>query len=229
MIKYFILLLSACCLAAAQQCAETTVKPKPSVGKYHVNVANTTRPCLVAQMSAYITLGQGHYLSLDNGTVNTNSSQCGSATEDAKLVLKFDCGLLGFTISHQNDSTVTFVKSIAGHYNISNQSVDFLNVTQLFNTTQSGHYYKCNAEQIVGNTNQNSTLVLSNFAYEAYRDVPGTDFYGVPEECPLDAQPVSDLVRVAVGICLIALVAIVLVAYFIGRRRWSERSSYESV
>lgn len=71
--------------------------------------------------------------------------------------------------------------------------------------------------------------MLSNFALEAFRNANGNDFYQIPEECALDSGPVSDLVRVGVGVCLIALVAIVLIAYFIGRRRWSERSSYESV
>lgn len=241
MIKYFVLILSFCCLVAAQapvsiainpKCTNTTVKPNPTIEKYYVNVANTTKPCLVVHMSAYISLGQGHYLPLENGTV-TNSSQCN------KLTVSFECAQVNFSIVHSNETKTTFISDIGGYFQDSNHTVLFTNSSQNFVTTQSGHYYKCNAEQLIKLEipaangipvgSPNVTLALSNFAYEAFRDVSGTDFYGVPEECPLDAQPVSDLVRVAVGICLIALVAIVLVAYFIGRRRWSERSSYESV
>lgn len=248
MLKYILISLSISYLVAAQEavdpkCMETNVKPSQSIGKYYVYVANTTKPCLVAQFSSYISLGQGRYLTLENGTVNANVnttnpmgfSKCGNSTVNPQIVVTFDCGrALGLRVNHSNDSKITYIKLIDGIFQNNNATVRFINTTESFQTTQTGRYYKCNAEQRLALTTTpiampNVTLVMSNFAYEAYRDVPGTDFYGVPEECALDAQPVSDLVRVAVGICLIALVAIVLVAYFIGRRRWSERSSYESV
>ena len=45
--------------------------------------------------------------------------------------------------------------------------------------------------------------------------------------CPAD-DDVNDMIPIAVGAALLALVAIVLVAYFIGRRR-SRRLAYQSV
>lgn len=46
-------------------------------------------------------------------------------------------------------------------------------------------------------------------------------------ECQTDTD-VNDMVPIAVGIALLALVVIVLIAYFIGRRR-SRRLAYQSV
>lgn len=205
-------------------CESTTTKPYPETKKY------VFKSCIVAQLAAYLALGDGKYISLNNGTVNANASQCDNSTLNVhpKLIIDFDCGQVEFSINHTNDSK-TFVSGINGSYNLNGTTTSFTNSTPAFYTTQSGHYYKCNAEQTIVVKPPSTNLVLSNFAYEAYRTATGPDFYQIVEECALDSQPVSDLVRIGVGVCLIALVAIVLIAYFIGRRRWAERSSYESV
>lgn len=210
---------------AAPTCDYTTTKPTPETKKY------VFQSCIVAQMATYLSFPDGKYLLLNNGSVDVNSSKCDVSINMTKtepmLVVKFDCGTLSFNINHTNDSK-TYVAAISGQYTTNASTTTFSNSTPTFSTTQSGHYYKCNAEQVIP-VKPTTNLVVSNFALEAYRTVPGTDFYQIEEECPLDSQPVSDLVRIGVGVCLIALVAIVLIAYFIGRRRWSERSSYESV
>lgn len=208
-------------------CTSMATKPTAQVKKYEF------KSCIIAEFALYVNLNQGQYLELNNGTVNINSSRCENGTApnqvDPMLVIDFECATLSLTISHTNDSR-TFVKAIAGEYHFNSTNTTFTNTTGLFYTSQSGHYYKCKSEQpIVVKQNPEASLVLSNFAYEAFRNTQGKDFYQIPEECPLDSMPVSDLVRIGVGVCLVALVAIVLVAYFIGRRRWSERSSYESV
>lgn len=206
-------------------CNFTTIKPTPESSHYSFNT------CVVAQFAGYLTIGQGQYVTLEKGQVDQAASNCSSAGGFQSLVINFDCARLDFKIGTSNATADhrVFVASIAGDYKIANATETFSNSTELFSTTQSGHYYKCNSEQTVNMNKPNVTLVLSKFAYEAFRSAAGTDFYQIPEECALDSGPVSDLVRIGVGICLIALVAIVLVAYFIGRRRWAERSSYESV
>lgn len=206
-------------------CEPSNTKPNPETKKY------SFENCIVAQMAAYLSVGDGKYIPLNNGTVNPSKSACEksnvTATVNPRISLKFDCAEVTFTINHTNDSK-TFIAAIEGSYNNNGSATTFTNSTPAFSTTQPGHYYKCNAEQPVI-VKPNTSLVLSNFAFEAYRTTNNTDFYQIVEECALDSQPVSDLVRIGVGVCLIALVAIVLIAYFIGRRRWSERSSYESV
>lgn len=230
-------LLFACLVVAQQQApnvqapqqaqcnATSTTKPSPAVGKY--NLKSNSSTCIVAEFAGVLASGQSKFLELKDGIVNTSLSHCEGAAIDPFLVINFPCLQLGFLISKTNDSKV-FVKSIDGLYTDVNITA-FTNSTVMFSTTQSGHYYKCNAEQTVTTNKPDIQLILSNFAYEAYRTPSGTEFYQIAEECLLDSKPVSDWVRIAVGICLIALTAIVLVAYFIARRRWSERSSYESV
>lgn len=210
----------------ATTCASTTSKPTPTIGSYHF------MSCIVAKFAAYISIGEGKYIELNNGTVNASASRCENATlaVTPRLVVDFGtCAQLEFEIDKQVNGTGYYVKAINGNYVNGNNSVPFANGTALFHTAQSGHYYKCNTEQPIILNKPEHILMLSNFAYEAYRTTAGTDFYQIVEECPLDSSQVSDLVRIGVGICLVALVVIVLVAYFVGRRRWSERSSYESV
>ncbi|GIX75526.1 hypothetical protein CEXT_330101 [Caerostris extrusa] len=50
---------------------------------------------------------------------------------------------------------------------------------------------------------------------------------GTAEECEADNK-VNDIVPIAVGIALLALVVVVLIAYFVGRRR-SRQKGYQSV
>lgn len=187
----------------------------------------------MAQFSGYFELSNETFITFNNAVVDSVLSSCANVTnnstsQQSKLTIKFDCGYLDLIINRENNSR-TYVKPIHAFFQLStNQTVQFLNSTELFGTTQANHYYKCNAEQqVLGNGGRK--LVFSNFALEAFRDVTGTDFYQIADDCELDAQPVSDLVRIGVGVCLIGLVAIVLIAYFIGRKRWAERQSYESV
>lgn len=202
------------------KCSLVTTKPEPKITKVFVE------PCINAQLAAYIAVNNTHYFEFKNGSVGKNSrceSKVNGTTIDPRLVINYDCGELEFEIAR--DHTSTFVKAINGFYM---NSYSFSNSTPMFRVNDSGHYYQCNSEQPIL-VHKDTHLVLSNLAIEAYRNTNSTNFYQIPEECSLDVQPVSDLVRVGVGICLVALVAIVLIAYFIGRRRWSERSSYESV
>lgn len=214
--------------AAPNSCNLTSSKPSPT---QQTHVFHT---CMVAKFAAYLSLGSNKYIELKNGVVS-NSSTCGSdatnSTVNPKLIIDFNCSQFEFEFEELANKTQVAVKAINGKYLLDSEK-KFTNSTQSFKTSDKGHYYKCNAEQaIIGGTNGNDTvqLILSNFAFEAYRDTSGTDFYRVPEECALDSSEVSDLVRIGVGICLVAVVALVLVAYFVGRRRWAERSSYESV
>lgn len=221
-------------------CTTNSTKPTPPVGSFDFKNKNLTTTCLNAKFSTYIVLQSGQYVNLMAGnTSNTNRSDCGAedGKKPAQLVVEFDCGSISFTIG-SNSTHPTYISSLDGKFNMNGKEQSFSNntIADLFHTTLSGHYFKCNAEQPIQiqlnglvAPNNTATLMLSNFALEAFRNVNGNNFYQIPEECAADSGPVSDLVRVGVGISLIALVAIVLIAYFIGRRRWSERSSYESV
>jgi hypothetical protein len=207
----------------------TSSKPSPTQQSY---VFNT---CIVTKFAGYLSMGSDKYFELKDGVVNKQLSQCettptaNSTGKNPKLVIDFGaCAQLDFEFG--NEGKMVFVKSINGFHHFANQAnVTFANSTRMFETSSKDHYYKCNAEQTVKFNETGDQLVLSNVAFEVYRNVSGTDFYKMPEECALDSSQVSDLVRIGVGVCLVALVALVLIAYFVGRRRWAERSTYESV
>lgn len=240
---YFLSIVMFVWLAAAQQpgqngivttglqatapvsCNFTTVKPTPQAKLYsHLT-------CTLAKFAAYLSIGEGKFIELSDGTVDTSRSDCGKKvkeTVDQILVVTFPCAEIEFDISHSANDSKIFIKSIQGFYKINDLKVNFGNSTPAFETFQTGHYYKCNADQSI-TVADNTQLILRNFAYEAYRNAKGTDFYKVPEECALDMGEVSYMTRIGVAICLVALFVIILIAYFVGRRRWSERSSYESV
>ncbi|GBN81130.1 hypothetical protein AVEN_191490-1, partial [Araneus ventricosus] len=61
---------------------------------------------------------------------------------------------------------------------------------------------------------------------QSFGSVGNKDF-SKAEECEADNK-VNDMVPIAVGIALLVLVVVVLVAYFVGRRR-SRQKGYQSV
>lgn len=245
----YLSLFMVACLAAAQQqqdpgqngtmttgpqsvppaiCNFTSVKPTPQTKLY------AHEKCTLVKFAAYLSFGEAKFIELNNGTVDSKSSRCHNETVDPRVVVTFPCGQLEFDISRSTNGSEIFIKSMSGFYKINDAEFTFKNTTSGFETFQTGHYYKCNTEQsipiVLGTGDTNTThLVLSNFAYEAYRTATGTDFYKVPEECALDMSQVSYTTRIGIGISVVALAIIILVAYLVGRRRWSERSSYESV
>lgn len=205
----------------ANNCSVQDTKPDPKVQKYIL------KTCIVGQFAGYLTtVPQAKYLAIEDGTVDVTESRCGDDKLTPKLVVNFKCGNIHLTFN-RNNANQTFVESITGTYTDKNSTVTFSNSTPAFTTSAPGHYYKCDAEQTV--SFHTVSLTLKNMALEVYRNVSGTDFYQIPDDCYLDSQPVSNVVRIGVGVALLALVAIVIVAYFVGRRRWAERSTYESV
>jgi len=81
----------------------------------------------------------------------------------------------------------------------------------------------------VNYTTSDPTLLVThmdNFKYQAFAD-KGVTTFGTYTECSSDFGT-SDIVPIAVGCALAALVVIVLIAYLIGRRR-SRQKGYQSV
>uniref|UniRef100_A0A8D8RWG1 Lysosome-associated membrane glycoprotein 5 n=1 Tax=Cacopsylla melanoneura TaxID=428564 RepID=A0A8D8RWG1_9HEMI len=72
-----------------------------------------------------------------------------------------------------------------------------------------------------------ATFNLTHFQFEAFTHTSHNAF-GAAVECAGDAYITPDIVPIAVGVALAALVAVVLVAYVIGRRR-SNASGYLSM
>lgn len=91
--------------------------------------------------------------------------------------------------------------------------------------------YRCNSEESIqldfdGITNR-GVLRFAHVQMEAFRTLINDEF-SAAVDCAADKVITSDIVPIAVGCALAALVVIVLVAYLIGRRRARQRG-YQSV
>lgn len=243
MTKFFILIAIFVALAANQVDADSqsnstcVLKPIGEASKPELNHFNFN-DCILANFSSSIELvSKAQRIELNNGTVNTEFSRC--SPNEVKLVVDFNCTQLAFHIKKMDNFIVIDAINGFSNLNITNGTtrdhvIFSANVTDKAFNISNSDYYKCSSTQSLSLKSSNGTdygsLTISNFAWEAFREPNSKPFYKHENLCSLDSQPSeNDWVRVAVFICLVALVVIVLVAYFIGRRRWTERSSYESV
>lgn len=91
--------------------------------------------------------------------------------------------------------------------------------------------YRCNSQEsielIVKESGNSATIHMAHLQMEAFR-TSVNDKFSTAIDCPADKVVTSDIVPIAVGCALAALVVVVLVAYLIGRRRARQRG-YQSV
>lgn len=80
--------------------------------------------------------------------------------------------------------------------------------------------YHCNREQQLNATDGSSLFFVSKVQFEAFRKNTDQKF-SAAKDCDSNITP--DIVPIAVGISLIALIVVVLIAYMVGRRRQQAR------
>lgn len=190
---------------------------------------NVSGGCTVAEFKAHLDLGNDKVIVLADGTVNKNSSCFSNSSNLAVLQVDYNCTQLHINLSRNSSSKTISIRSIDGFYNLNTSKIPIsLEPNENF---PEDSYYKCTASQSFRlSSSLNANLTISDFKIEVSRNPDQPPFYKQMQQCQLDSkQAEGDWVRIAVFICLVASVVIVLVAYFVGRRRWSERSSYESV
>lgn len=78
--------------------------------------------------------------------------------------------------------------------------------------------YHCNREQTLNATNGN--FIVSKVQFEAFKK-DNSQKFAAAKDCDSNITP--DIVPIAVGISLIALIVVVLVAYIVGRKRQQAR------
>jgi len=126
-----------------------------------------------------------------------------------------------------SDLVLTFVpksQDFPGHRSPDTPVVVKMENQTLFELDEDKSYL-CNSD--VDFTSGGTTVTFAQVELDAFRkQSDGTEFRAA-KECEKDEQ-INDLVPIAVGCALLALVVIVLIAYFIGRRR-SRRLAYQSV
>lgn len=81
--------------------------------------------------------------------------------------------------------------------------------------------YHCNHEQVLNATDKDEKfIVLSKVQFEAFK-LDNIKKFSLAKDCESNVTP--DIVPIAVGLSLIALIIIVLIAFIVGRRRSQAR------
>jgi lysosomal-associated membrane protein 1/2 len=185
------------------------------------------------------TVQKGDIIDVNNGTVDMQSS-CGENETTLVISKWIPDWVLHLDFSRKDNTfsltTVTLDFNLKPSSAVQNadDTSNHTSVTQNVNkwTASVGHSYMCQASDT---WNLNIThidvltelhLVLQNIQVQAFMTGNATNpQFGEAEKC---ADPTSDIVPIAVGCALAALVVIVLIAYVIGRRRNRARG-YESM
>jgi len=228
-------------------------KKLPPAGNYSVNgdTKDNNVTCVLAEFAAQFVIG---YVNVDKVPVEAYLDVVNATVDPKNVCLKQTNNSLPqdliLNFGKSNQLTLTFVngggaryvdtvtlkfiadrETFPGFLNASEPEpeleVSFVNQT-LFKVIRGRSYY-CTTE-ISTPLKQaqlfNATAKFGDVHVDSFRTTKDSA-YRQNYECPSD-QDVNDMVPIAVGIALLALVVIVLIAYFIGRRR-SRRLAYQSV
>lgn len=184
-----------------------------------------------------------------NASVNSQSSHCSQVnkTNSEAITIRFDNTehtSATLTITFNKNDTNVFVEDIALSFKATQDlfpGLDskligttvkvYTNDTNLFKVAKT-HAYTCSAVQsakldLGGVDNIHDVLIeFTDSKVEAYIDKSKKGVFDSEIDCK--SADISDVVPIAVGAALAGLVIIVLIAYFVGRRR-SRRLAYQSV
>ncbi|XP_061091216.1 lysosome-associated membrane glycoprotein 2 isoform X1 [Conger conger] len=209
---------------AAPTAAPTTPSPlpTPTTGNYSLKTGNNS--CLLAQMGLQINFKDGGVLqkmNVDPLSLEVNGD-CSVNKSDSTLVLTSISVNLTFTFKEDGKNFVLHAVSVTIR-SANGTSFSAANSSLSLWKAAVGSSYMCNKEQ--------SYIVTDSFSLDTFKlhvqpfQVTG-DSFATAEECQADL-PVNYIVPIAVGVALGVLIIIVVVAYFIGRRR-NQTSGYES-
>ncbi|KAM9795235.1 lysosome-associated membrane glycoprotein 2 [Neosynchiropus ocellatus] len=198
----------------------TPTMPDPTIGKYNVTPENSTT-CLLAQFGLRlgVKLGDKYEEMNLNASKVTPSGLCN--VNGSELLLESDT--MTIKMSFTNDTKkfrlhgfeVNGTTSSGAKFSGINSSLSLWEASV-------GNSYMCNKEQ-----NYTITKDLFVFTFQLQVQPVGVKkgAFSTAEECAADGD--NFLVPIAVGVALLVLVLIVLLAYFIGRKR-NMASGYES-
>ncbi|XP_018549727.1 LOW QUALITY PROTEIN: lysosome-associated membrane glycoprotein 2 [Lates calcarifer] len=198
----------------------TPTLPTPTTGKYSIKTDNSTA-CLLANFGLRVGFKQGEkYQEMNlepNGTKVTGS--CGVNISELQVASNTMTIMFTFT----ND-TSKFRLHALNFTAKTSSGVEFSEANTNLSLWEAalGSSYMCNKEQNYTITN---LLTLYTFNLQVQPFEVKKDVFSTAVECQADAE--SFLVPIAVGVALLVLILIVLLAYFIGRKR-NMATGYES-
>lgn len=202
--------------------APSTKAPKHDACSFNITQRDVT--CIRAEMNIDFIIdiqGTKHTITLGcNAT--TTGSDC-SSNETQTLVL-FEPSFYNLTMIFEKEDKHVFVRNVSFSYILPEGRDEVVNNTENLFAVSAGNSYLCKSTVDVhlGNV----TMEVSEVHIQAFLEKDNNDF-GAVKECELD-EKVSDIVPIAVGVALGALIIIVLIAYLVGRRR-SRQRGYQSV
>lgn len=241
----------------AKPTPEPTPGPIPTPEQWTGNVTIENNTCISVQFSVQISFKYNNSETREeltgftipkNASVNSKNSKCSqNETKPEVIFITFaneehTSANLTLTFTKTNDSKV-IVESIELSFIATSELMPGLdskyigknlkankNGLTLFKVA-SDHSYLCRAEQSASLDSQaepisDVQIKFTDSKVEAYIEKKKGGKFDSEIDCK--SADISDVVPIAVGAALAGLVVIVLIAYFIGRRR-SRRLAYQSV
>jgi len=230
----------------------TTAKPVPEAGRWMVTDDETGLVCIMIELKAELNI---EYETSSESKVSTATihipptatakGSCGNTRQaiaiswkdhDASRSLSLEFQLVNMTEPSYIISKLEFkIQENASQFpnasKLGNLVVDAVNSTNFFELKQ-GYFYFCDAARdlslyyIASQSTYNATVSFSDMKLEAFRTKTDVSF-GKPTVCAADASATNDVVPIAVGCALAALVVIVVIAYLISRKK--VRSEYQAM
>lgn len=198
----------------------TTKPPVAELGSWNVTEGNTT--CIRADLKIRFIIpvnGREKYIALSPNA--TGEGSCNAFNNTQELRITDSEYILTFTFD-KNDKEA-YLKNVSLNFFLPEDTGIAYNDSKLFKVNVGNSYLCSNTETV---PLLNVSMEIFQIHLQAYGSA-GSENFGTAEECEADDK-VNDLVPIAVGCCLLALVVIVLIAYFVGRRR-SRQKGYQSV
>ncbi|XP_075958944.1 lysosome-associated membrane glycoprotein 2 isoform X3 [Anarhichas minor] len=196
----------------------TPTLPTPTTGEYSIKPDENSTVCLMANFGLRISLKSGEMNFEPNGT--TSSGSCG--VNSSQLVLTSNAMTITLTFTNDTKKFHLHALNITGK---TSSGVAFSGANTNLSLWEAavGSSYMCNKEQ-----NYTITGLLTLYTFNLHVQPFGVNkgVFSTAEDCQADAE--NFIVPIAVGVALLVLILIVLLAYFIGRKR-NMASSYETL
>ncbi|XP_038555658.1 lysosome-associated membrane glycoprotein 2 isoform X1 [Micropterus salmoides] len=199
----------------------TPTLPTPTTGKYSVKPDENSTVCLLATFGLRIGVMQGKKYQEINLEPNGTKSSGSCGVNSSELVLVSNSMTIMFTFANDTKKFRLQALNVTGS---TSSGIAFSEGNTNLSLWEAavGSSYMCNKEQ---NYTITSFLTLYTFNLQVQPFGVKKGIFSTAEECQADAE--SFLVPIAVGVALLALILIVLLAYFIGRKR-NMATGYES-
>ncbi|KAK5924848.1 hypothetical protein CgunFtcFv8_017425 [Champsocephalus gunnari] len=187
----------------------TPTLPAPTTGKYMLQPDVNSTACLLADFGLRFKIKDEEMNFEPNGTAVTGKCEVNSS----ELVLTSSTVTIKFTFTNDTKKFRLHALNVTGKTS-SGVAFSVANTNLSLWEAAVGSSYMCNKEQ---NYTISADLSIYTFELRVQPLAVKKGIFSTAEDCQADGD--SFLVPIAVGVSLLVLILIVLLAYFIGRKR----------